>query len=334
MSRKPNPVKSTRKFLERQQTYKERVKVLRAYQDDFDSGDGFDLRSPDTWTPAQKAKVTRRYNKIDSIVDAQVKHDYDIDLLNQRIKKIRPYFGDTFKAKGGYDLHDIDQWSKAKKKKATKYFLAMSPELMTEKKVVKRMRDPLRLEKMILRSDQTELLPGQTAAVFHVEKGRTVSVEMTKAGKITYELDGVLENELTFNIAALHKDSDKELDRVLSLTDANVFRMQLIVGQGYDTFDREDIRAEVNRYLSDYKRKRKSQAKWNEFMTGLVAYPGETMRQVAAQSRQQKKVVEERLKIKRATRAKARKPYTIQEIKQGHRMTPAQIKRAKATGRY
>ncbi len=327
--RKLNPVQSTRAFLRKQQTYKQRVKILRAYQDDFDADDGFDLRSPDTWTAAQKTKVTRRFKKIDAIVDAQVKYDYDTDQLNKRIKKIRPYFGDKFKAKGGYDLHEIDNWSAAKKKKATKYFLAMAPELMTEKKVVKRMRDPVRLQRMILRTDQTELLPGQTAAVFHVEKGRNVTVEMNRAGKISYELDGVPENELTFNIAALHKNSDAEIDRVLALTDANVFRMKLVVGEGYDTFNRTDIRTEVNRYLADYKRTRKTQEKWTKFMTGLVAYPGETLRQVAAQSQQQKNLVKARRKVRAAVRAKGRAPYTIQEIKLGRRLRSGE----KITGR-
>lgn len=322
-----NPVKSTRAGLARARTYKDRAKILRSYDDRFDAIKGFDLRSPDSWTPAQKSLVTRRYKQIDKIVDAQEKYDYDTDLLKGRVKQIRPYFGKVFKPSEGYDLRDIDEWHPSKKKKATRYFLAMAPELMTAKKVVKRMRKPERLEAMILRSDQTEFLPGQTAAVFHVETGRELSIDMNKRGEIIYELDGFEENELRFNIAGLHKDADAEIDRVLAQTDANVFRMKLIVGEGYDVFNRDDIRSEVHRYMQDYQRRRPKEdiEKWDQFMRGLVAFPGETQKAVKSESNQQRALVTSRRKARAKDRAAAKRKWTVAEAKAGHRLKRGEL---------
>ncbi len=327
MQRLLNPVKSTRAGLARARTYKDRAKILRSYDDRFDAIKGFDLRSPGTWTPVQKSLVTRQYKQIDKIVDAQEKYDYDTDLLKGRVKQIRPYFGDVFKPSEGYDLRDIDEWHPSKKKKATRYFLAMAPELMTPKKVVKRMRKPERLEAMILRSDQTEFLPGQTAAVFHVEAGRDLSVDMDKRGFITYELDGFEENELRFNIAALRDDADGEIDRILAQTDANVFRTKLLVGEGYDVFNRAQIRTEIHRYMEDYVRRRPRDdiEKWDTFLRGLVAFPGETQKDVEAESQAQRALVTARRKDRAQVRAKAKRKWTVAEAKAGHRLKRGEL---------
>ena len=243
--------------------------------------------------------------------------------MKDRVKQIRPYFGYVFKPSEGYDLRDIEEWHPSKKKKATGYLLAMAPDLMTEEKVIKRMRKPERLEAMIMRSDQTEFLPGQTAAVFHVEKGRELSVDMDKRGVIDYELDGIEENELKFNVANLHKDADAEIDRVLEQTDANVFRTKLIVGEGYDVFNRDDIRSEVHRYMQDYQRRRPKDniEKWDQFLRGLVAFPGETKRAVTREAKQQRGLVASRRKARATVRAKAKRKWTVAEAKAGHKLT-------------
>ena len=75
MARLLNPVKTTRAGLARARTYKERAKILRSYDDRFDAVKGFDLRSPQTWTAAQRSLVTRRYKQIDKIVDTQENDD-------------------------------------------------------------------------------------------------------------------------------------------------------------------------------------------------------------------------------------------------------------------
>lgn len=317
-----NPVKSTRAALARARTYKDRAKILRSYDDRFMAVSGFDLRSPDTWTAAQRGLVTRRYNQIDRIVDAQEKHDYEIDLLKTRVKQIRPYFGEMFKPVKGYDLRDVDEWTKAKVKKATRYFLAMAPDLAKPDKVVKRMRRPERLQAMIMRSDQTELLPGQTAAVFGVESGLDLQIDMDKRGNIIYRLEGIRENELKFNIAALHDDADVEIDRVLALTDANVFRVKLVVGEGYNVFSRSEVRIEVLRYMADYDRSRPRDniEKWDQFMRGLVAFPGETKRAIRKESAIERALSEARQVEKQKKRADARRKWTVAEAKAGRRL--------------
>ena len=46
-----------------------------------------------------------------------------------RIKAMRPYFGDLFKPKNGYDLRRFDQWTRQQKARITKYWQVIAPQV-------------------------------------------------------------------------------------------------------------------------------------------------------------------------------------------------------------
>jgi len=64
-----------RKALNKKQQYAERAKRMRPiFRDMFSAKSGFDLRSPDSWTPAQKAKVTKYFR----VVAPNITGDFEV----------------------------------------------------------------------------------------------------------------------------------------------------------------------------------------------------------------------------------------------------------------
>jgi hypothetical protein len=57
--------KRDREKADKLRKYKERAKRMRVlFRDEFSAANGFDLRKPASWTPAQKAKVTRYFREV------------------------------------------------------------------------------------------------------------------------------------------------------------------------------------------------------------------------------------------------------------------------------
>ena len=77
----------------------------------------------------------------------------------ERVEKMRPFFRDVFTPDAGFNLHNIDSWTSAQKRKVTRYFRVMAPRLTGGERVVKRYRRPDHLDSAIRSSLQEEMLP-------------------------------------------------------------------------------------------------------------------------------------------------------------------------------
>ena len=95
--------------------------------------------------------------------------------------------------------------------------------------------------------------------------------------------------------------------------------------------DRSEIAAEIKAYMKEYKRARPKdkKEKWDQFLRGIVAYPGETRRFVTGEAKAQREEVSERRYERDLKRAKTRKKFTAKEAKLGRKLSTAE----KVTGR-
>ena len=217
----------------------------------------------------------------------------------ERAKRMRVLFRDEFSAKNGFDLRKVDSWTPAQKAKVTKYFRVVAPRI-TGDFVVKRYRRSDNLEAAVRSSLQEKLLPGQTAAAFSVDPGEDLTVKV-REGKAIVARNGMRQLELMFDKAAFLSDPKSEIERVLAETDANVFRI-IVGGQKQNkTLTRSDVIDEIVSLIENYSpeniRRDQGQRSFDEWLNGLIAYPGTEKRTFSRVSRfvyQHKKVMEKR----------------------------------------
>jgi hypothetical protein len=195
----------------------------------------------------------------------------------ERAKRLRPFFGDSFKAANGFDLRSPGKWTPQQKAKVTKYFRVMAPRITGEFKV-KRYRIPERLNSAIDATLQEQPLKGQTAAVFSVYDTREkLDVKIVK-GKAQVKRSGVGQVKLKFDKAAFLADPKKEIDRALSMTDANIFRVLVGGQEQLKTLTRADVENEIMKLVRDYApaniRRDQGQRPFDDWLNGVVAYPG------------------------------------------------------------
>lgn len=193
-----------------------------------------------------------------------------------RVKRMRPFFGDMFKASEGYDLRSPDKWTPQQKAKVTRYFRVIAPRI-TGDFVKKRYRKPENIRAAIEASLQERVLPGQKVAAFNVDPGEQIEIKI-KDGRAAIKQAGVDRVKLPFNKAAFLADPDAEIDRVLAMTDANVFRIITGGQQQNKTLTRSDVKDEIIKLIRDYHpeniQRAQDQRPFDEWLNGLMAYPG------------------------------------------------------------
>jgi hypothetical protein len=165
----------------------------------------------------------------------------------RQVKLMRPYFGDTFKPDGGYDLRDFEDWSGAQKRKVTKYWRVMAG-LVSQDHQARYYRRDDHLETAIAYTQQTELLPGQTAAVFPIPEAAKLDVEFSTTGRIKVRREGREVQKFFFDPTSLAFDPEREAKRLIAAIPENA-RLKLMVGshEGRSTFDRGDLQREIHR---------------------------------------------------------------------------------------
>lgn len=125
--------------------------------------------------------------------------------LYDRVKALRPFFGDLFKPANGYDLRYIDEWSPSQKKKVNKYWQVMAP-LVTRPHVARYYRKKDHLDAAIVYSQQEQFLKGQTAALFDMNRDEVLKVRFSRSGEINVRRGGVSVKKVYFNPVDLIAD--------------------------------------------------------------------------------------------------------------------------------
>lgn len=245
-----------------------------------------------------------------------------------RVKRMRGIFGDQFKAKDGYDLRKFNSWTPAQKSKVTKYFRVIAPRI-TGPFVKKYYRRKDHLTEAIVESQQEQLLPGQTAAVFSVDDPREkVQVKFSKKKPATVVRRGIEQVSLRFDRAAFLDDPEAEVERVLDLTDANVFRIITGANLQNRTLNRNEIIDEIFKIIANYSADTPGYQgrSFDEWLNGLVAYPG-------TQSKVRPKIQQIISKHAKITSAR-RQQHNRERAKRGGRnYTAAELKKGRGRGR-
>lgn len=255
----------------------------------------------------------------------------------ERVEKMRPYFGDVFKPDSGYDLRKPDAWTPAMKARVTKYYRIMAPRLTPENKVVKRYRRKDHIQRAILATYQEKLLPGQTAAVFTVDPGQDLEIEFNKYHEPIVRRAGVRENEYKFDKKNLAADPLAEIARILDEIgdEAKVFKIVTGGNTSSESFTREALIDRVLEWMKSYESADATRQQgpysfdaqpWDQWMHGVVAMKGTTLRQqakrdtahekaVAQRSVNRKKIRAEHDKLMRETARDARLAKGIAKVK-------------------
>lgn len=198
-------------------------------------------------------------------------------LYKERAKRLRPFFRDMFTAAEGFDLRKPGTWTPHQKAKVTKYFRVMAPHITGDFKV-KRYRLPDNMRAAIDATLQEKPLKGQTAAAFRLADVREVLDVQVRKGTARVKQSGVSRIKLEFNKAAFMADPDAEIDRVLAMTDANVFRVMVGGFQQLKTLTRSDVKAEIANLIKTYSPdnilRAQGQRPFDDWLNGLMAYPG------------------------------------------------------------
>lgn len=161
------------------------------------------------------------------------------DALKEHVKKMRPYFGDLFKAKSGFDLRKPDKWTAAQKSKVTKYWHVIAPQVARSHEA-RYYRDPENLEAAVMYTQQERLLPGQKAALFSLTPGETLNVKVKK-GRVNVKRNSV-------EVEKVYFDPDKMLedpigagrDALAQLEGAKLFKLMFGPHESRGTFKTPD----------------------------------------------------------------------------------------------
>lgn len=234
----------------------------------------------------------------------------------RRVEQLRPFFGDMFTPAAGYNLHIVDKWTPAMKRKITRYYRIIAPRLQGGNYVVKRYRRKDHLEQAIEASLQEKPLPGQTAAIFSVPpKVRKIDVRFQKGKAIVQEKPGMKRIKIDFDREALARDWRAEVARVLALTDAQIFKIQKGGNLSATTVKgKESVFDEIAEIIEAYSHERAREQRWTrrpwvEWLEGIVAYKGTTMREMDRRDEQRAEIVYQR-QLER-NRERRRREYAV-----------------------
>ena len=231
---------------------------------------GFPSAGDPDYVPPKKSKARARTTKKQR-VKLDKKRQY-----KERAKRLRPFFRDMFSASEGFDLRKPGTWTPQQKAKVTKYFRVMAPNITGDFEV-RRYRIPENQAAAVDASLQETTLKGQTGVAFRVDPGERLQIKIRR-GVATVKKHGVERVKLKFDKKAFMLDPKTEVERILAMTDANVFQI-LVGGQGQNrVLTREDVMTEIVRLVESYApstvRKDQAQRPFTEWLNGLIAYPG------------------------------------------------------------
>lgn len=237
----------------------------------------------------------------------------------ERVEMMRPYFRDVFTPTAGFNLHDIDDWTPAQKRKVTRYFRVMAPRITGGERVVKRYRRKDHLDSAIRSSLQEEMLPGQTAAVYSVDPGQELQIKFTRKHALIVTRGGILEDEIRFDKNAFLRDWKSEVNKALESTDAKLFKIITGANRSEQTFTRTTLIEEIAQLMESYGEAEldpsEFDAKWfGEWLNGIIAYKGVTMTKLTRISRVHKGEAQERRRQHNKDRAKRRRKYRAKKV--------------------
>lgn len=183
------------------------------------------------------------------------------DALKEHVKKMRPYFGDVFKASSGYDLRKVQDWSPALKAKVTRYWQVIAPQVARQHEP-RFYRNKENLQAAIMYTQQERPLPGQKAALYAVAPGEQLKVKVRKGRvkarrnsveveKVYFDPDKFLEDPIEAGREALEQLEGARLYKLMfgphesrgtfKTPDAVLRSMAFFIGQyGDEQFDSDD----------------------------------------------------------------------------------------------
>ena len=174
-----------------------------------------------------------RYSKKEAI--RRIKND----ALKLHVKKMRPYFGDMFKAKSGFDLRKPDTWTPAQKAKVTRYWQVIAPQAARTHKA-RYYKDPENLEAAVMYTQQERLLPGQKAALYAVAPGEKLTVKVTK-GRVKARRNSVEVNKVYFDPDLMLEDPVQAgRDALAQLEGAKLYKLMFGPHESRGTFKTPD----------------------------------------------------------------------------------------------
>lgn len=256
----------------------------------------------------------------------------------ERIEKLREHriFGDTFDAKNGFNLRKMDDVTPAQKRKITRYYRVMANKLSGAPVQIFRPRRKDHLESAIDASLQEERLPGQKAAIFVIPDAKQkVQVRFRRDGTAVTKRGRLTEQSLLFDKNEFINDWKGELDRVLeNVPDAKVFKFIAGGNKSSDTFTRADLVARIAQLIETYTEEREEATGFvdrffGEWLNGVIAYEGVTMRSMKSQDRVRKGEAAKRRREAAKERAKTRRMFKTPELQRGRALTKGE----KLTGR-
>jgi hypothetical protein len=199
-----------------------------------------------------------------------------------RVEKLRPYFGDLFKAKpdGSYDLRKSpDQWSSQAKAKLTKYWRVIAPQI-AQKHKARFFRRPDHLKAAIVHTQQEDFLPGQRAALFPLEAKEKLTIKFTRRGRIRVDRQGVGVEKSYFDPQLMFKDPEAAANDALDRLPDGALRYKIMMGphESRGTWDRAGIVPAVLWFVSKYESEEQFDPYdthsrfYTNWMFGLVGY--------------------------------------------------------------
>jgi len=235
--------------------YKQRARRMRGlFGDQFKASDGYDLRSINSWTPAQKAKVTKYFR----VMAPHITGDFVVKRYRRQ---------DSLDAALDASLQEQD----VKLKGQTAVAFSVDP---GDKLAVKINRST--------KTVTTSRINKKTGEMIFTDK----RVLVTTANVIK---NGLGFSKLIFDKQAFLEDPDAEIDRVLDESTANIFRVLVGGQQQNKALTRNMVKDEIFNLIRDYSPRNierdQDQRPFDEWLNGLVAYDGTQKRTLSGVER-------------------------------------------------
>jgi len=235
--------------------YKQRARRMRGlFGDQFKAKDGYDLRKINSWTPAQKAKVTKYFR----VMAPHITGDFVVKRYRRQ---------DSIDAAINASLQEQDV--KLKGQTAVAFSIDSGDKL-----TVKIKRSTKIVEKARVNKKTGEM-------IFTDERVPVTTAHITK--------NGMGFSKLIFDKQAFLEDPDAEIDRVLADSNANVFRVLVGGQQQNKALTRNMVKDEIFNLIRDYSprniERKQDQRPFDEWLNGLVAYDGTQKRTLSGVER-------------------------------------------------
>lgn len=203
-------------------------------------------------------------------------------LYKDRVKAMRPYFGEMFKAKSGFDLRKSEEWTGAQRARVTKYWRVMAPHVAKSHKARYFKRED-HLREAIAYTQQEAFLPGQRAALFAAEESEALRVKFDSRGAIAVKRQGVEVDKVYFDVKGFMEDPEAEIQKAIeALPDSKRYKIMMGPHESRGSFNKESlpdaIRFLLSKYSDDevYDPLDLNSQYYQNWLLGLVGYKGRT----------------------------------------------------------